>query len=241
MIYVIGIGPGKKEHMTLEAINTIEKCDVIVGYSTYISLISDLIGEKTVVQNGMRQEIDRCREALKFSKQGHTVGVVSGGDSGIYGMAGLILELNSKEEKKEDIEIIQGVTSSISAASAIGAPLMHDMCQISLSDLMTPWEVIENRIKLAAMADFVICIYNPKSKGRSEHLKKAFEIMSEYKDSKTPVGIVKNAGRENQEYFLLEFGSMDYDICDMSTMVIIGNKETYIDDNKMITPRGYSI
>lgn len=241
MIYVIGTGPGKKEYMTLEAIEAIKNCDTIVGYKTYINLIRDLIEGKDIIENGMRQERDRCSEALKLSSEGKTVGLVSGGDSGIYGMAGLVYELNSKLDKKENIKIVSGVTSSISAASVLGAPIMHDFCQISLSDLMTDWNLIEKRIKLASEADFVIAIYNPRSKGRSEHLKRAFEIMSEFKSPDTPVGIVKNSGRENEEYFIMKFKDMDFEICDMSTMVIIGNKESYIDNGKIITPRGYNI
>lgn len=241
MINVVGIGPGNREYMTLESIKVLEDCDVVVGYSTYISLIKDLISDKEILENGMRQEIDRCKAAIELSKQGKNVAVVSGGDSGIYGMAGLILELNSKESEKQEVKIIQGVTSSISAASSLGAPIMHDMCQISLSDLMTPWEVIEKRIKLAAEADFVICIYNPRSKGRSEHLNRAFEIMRDYKNGDTPVGIVKNAGRGNEEKYVMKFSNMDFELCDMSTMIIVGNKETFIDNNIIITPRGYSI
>lgn len=241
MIYVIGSGPGKKEFMTIEAIEAIRKCDTIVGYKTYIDLIRDLIDGKEIIENGMRQEKDRCIKALELSSKGKVVGLISGGDSGIYGMAGLIYELNSRLEKKEDIKVVCGVSSSISAASVLGAPIMHDFCQISLSDLMTDWNLIEKRIRLASEADFVIAIYNPRSKGRSEHLKRAFEIMEDYKSPQTPVGIVKNSGRENQEIYIMEFENMNFEICDMSTMVIIGNKESYIDENKIITPRGYSI
>lgn len=241
MIYVIGSGPGNKDFMTLEAIEAIKKCDTIVGYKTYINLIKDLIEDKELIENGMRQEKERCEMALKLSSEGKIVGLISGGDSGIYGMAGLVYELNSKLEKKEEIKIVCGVTSSISAASVLGAPIMHDFCQISLSDLMTDWKLIEKRISLAAEADFVIAIYNPRSKGRSEHLKRAFEIMGEYKSPNTPVGIVKNSGREGQEMYIMEFKDMNFDICDMSTMVIVGNKESYIDDGKIITPRGYNI
>lgn len=241
MIYVVGTGPGNEQYMTQEALEAIEECDIIVGYKTYIKLIKHLLVDKKIVENGMRQERERCLEALELSSQGKKVALISGGDSGIYGMAGLILELNSKREVAEEVRIVQGVSSSISAASVLGAPLMHDFCQISLSDLMTPWSVIEKRINLASDADFVICIYNPRSKGRSEHLKRAFEIMSQYKSLDTPVGIVKNAGRDNQEIYISNIRDMDYEICDMSTMVIVGNKKSYIDNGKIITPRGYNI
>ena len=227
MIYVVGIGPGKKDHMTLEAIEVIKRCDIIVGYKTYIDLIRDLVADKIVVENGMRQEIDRSRAALDLSKKGHIVAMISGGDSGVYGMAGLVYELNTKEEWGQEIRIVQGVTSSISAAAELGAPLMNDFCHISLSDLMTPMDHILKRLELAAQGDFVICLYNPKSKGRPDHLRRAFEVMARYKSSHTPVGIVKNAGRDNMEKYVMTFENMDYDICDMSTMVIIGNKESY--------------
>lgn len=241
MIYVVGIGPGKRKHMTLEALEKIKEADHIVGYKTYIDLLDDLLDGKKVYTNGMKQEKDRCKFALDLSEKGEKVAVISGGDSGVYAMAGLIYEMNSKREKKEQIEIIQGVTSSISAASVLGAPLMHDFCHISLSDLLTPWEVIEKRLKYASESDFVICIYNPKSKGRPENLKRAFEIISEYKGSNTPVGIVKNAGREGEEVYVCTFEDVNFEICDMSTMVIVGNKSTFIDDGKIITPRGYEI
>ncbi|WP_314729677.1 precorrin-3B C(17)-methyltransferase [Peptostreptococcus stomatis] len=241
MIYVVGIGPGNKEYMTLEALETIEKCDIIIGYKTYIGLIEDLLVGKTVLENGMRQEVDRCKKALDLSAQGNRVALISGGDSGVYAMAGLVYELNSKLDKREEIRVVQGVTSSISAAASLGAPLMHDFCQISLSDLMTDWSLIEKRLELASMADFVICIYNPKSKGRPNHLKRAFEIMQAYKPATTPVGIVKNAGRTNEEKYIKTLESMDFEVCDMSTMIIVGNRETYIDGDKIITPRGYGI
>ena len=241
MIYVVGIGPGKKDHMTLEAIEVIKRCDIIVGYKTYIDLIRDLVADKIVVENGMRQEIDRSRAALDLSKKGHIVAMISGGDSGVYGMAGLVYELNTKEEWGQEIRIVQGVTSSISAAAELGAPLMNDFCHISLSDLMTPMDHILKRLELAAQGDFVICLHNPKSKGRPDHLRRAFEVMARYKSSHTPVGIVKNAGRDNMEKYVMTFENMDYDICDMSTMVIIGNKESYIENDSIITPRGYRI
>ena len=199
MIYVVGIGPGSRNLMTEEAIAAIEDAEVIVGYKTYINLITEFIGDKEVVQNGMRKEIERCREAIEIAKTGKKVAVISSGDAGIYGMAGLILELLTKEETDIKVKVVPGVTASIGAAAVLGAPIMHDFCHISLSDLLTPWEVIEKRLRLAAEADFVICLYNPRSKGRSEHLAKAFEIMGEFKDKSTPVGIVKDVGRVDEE------------------------------------------
>ena len=217
MIYVIGIGPGSKELMTMQCIDAIKDAEVIVGYKTYINLITDLIEGKEVVQNGMRQEIDRCREAVEIAKTGKKVAVISSGDAGIYGMAGFILELTAKEEQNIDV------------------------CHISLSDLLTPWDVIEKRLRLAAEADFVVCLYNPRSKGRSEHLARAFEIMGEFKDGNTPVGIVKDVGRAKEEKFVCTFDTMDFERVDMTTMVVVGNKSTFIHDDLMITPRGYTV
>ena len=241
MIYVIGIGPGCKDLMTQEAINAMEDAEVIVGYKTYIDLVKEFIVDKEVVQNGMRKEIERCKQAIEIAKTGKKVAVISSGDAGIYGMAGLILELVSKEDTDIKVKVVPGVTASIGAAAVLGAPIMHDFCHISLSDLLTPWEVIEKRLRLAAEADFVICLYNPRSKGRSEHLAKAFEIMGEFKSGTTPVGIVKDVGREKENKFICTFDTMDFERVDMTTMVVIGNKTTYIDKDLMITPRGYAV
>lgn len=241
MIYVIGIGPGCRELMTEQSINAINDAEVIVGYKTYINLIEEFIGDKEVVQNGMRKEVDRCQEAIEIAKTGKKVAVISSGDAGIYGMAGLILELITKQDLDIKVKVVPGVTASIGAAAVLGAPIMHDFCHISLSDLMTPWEVIEKRLRLAAEADFVICLYNPRSKGRSEHLAKAFKIMGEFKDGSVPVGIVKDVGRKDEEKFICTFDTMDFERVDMTTMVIIGNKSTYIKNDLMITPRGYTV
>ena len=241
MIYVIGIGPGCRDLMTQEAISAMEDAEVIVGYKTYIKLVEDFVKDKEVVQNGMRKEVDRCQDAIDIAKTGKKVAVISSGDAGIYGMAGLILELITKQELDIPVKVVPGVTASIGAAAVLGAPIMHDFCHISLSDLMTPWEVIEKSLRLAAEADFVICLYNPRSKGRSEHLANAFKIMGEFKDGSTPVGIVKDVGREDQEKFICTFDTMDFERVDMTTMVIIGNKSTYIHDDLMITPRGYTV
>ena len=241
MIYVIGIGPGCRDLMTQEAISAMEDAEVIVGYKTYIKLVEDFIKDKEVVQNGIRKEVDRCQDAIDIAKTGKKVAVISSGDAGIYGMAGLILELITQQELDIPVKVVPGVTASIGAAAVLGAPIMHDFCHISLSDLMTPWEVIEKRLRLAAEADFVICLYNPRSKGRSEHLANAFKIMGEFKDGSTPVGIVKDVGREDQEKFICTFDTMDFERVDMTTMVIIGNKSTYIHDDLMITPRGYTV
>lgn len=241
MIYIVGIGPGNQEMMTQGALAAIQKSEVIVGYKTYIELIKPLIEGKEILQNGMRQELDRCKMAIEVAKTGKKVAVISSGDSGIYGMAGLILELIAKQKLDIEVEIVPGVTASIGAGAVLGAPMMHDFCHISLSDLLTPWEVIEKRLKLAAEADFVICLYNPRSKGRKEHLARAFSLMAPFKSPDTPVGIVKNVGRCGQEKIVCTFGTMDYEKVDMTTIVIIGNKATFTYKDWMITPRGYNV
>ncbi|EAD7748185.1 precorrin-3B C(17)-methyltransferase [Listeria monocytogenes] len=241
MIYVIGIGPGDKRLMTGEALQAIEDAEVIVGYVTYIKLIKELIKDKEVVKTGMRREIDRCQEAVDIALTGKKVAVVSSGDAGIYGMAGLVLELAEKSNPDLEVKVIPGITASIGAAAVLGAPIMHDFCHISLSDLMTPWEVIEKRLTHAAMADFVVCFYNPRSKGRANHLANAFQKMMEYKSGDTVVGIVKDVGRKEERKIITTMRDIDYELVDMTTMVIVGNKETYVKNGKMITPRGYSL
>lgn len=235
MIYVVGIGPGSMETMTYQAMEVIKKSDVIVGYKTYINLIKDLTKDKEVVSNGMKQEIDRVKKAVEISKTGKKVAVISSGDSGVYGMAGLVLELSEDEE----IRIISGVTASTAAAAVLGAPLMHDFCHISLSDLLTPLDLIYKRVELASQGDFVMCIYNPRSQGRPDYLKNAFEIMKKYKSGSTPVGIVKNAERVEQQIQICTIDTIDYESVDMLSIVIVGNSSTYIKNNKMITKRGY--
>ncbi|EAK8401356.1 precorrin-3B C(17)-methyltransferase [Listeria monocytogenes] len=241
MIYVIGIGPGDKRLMTGEALQAIEDAEVIVGYVTYIKLIKELIKDKEVVKTGMRREIDRCQEAVDIALTGKKVAVVSSGDAGIYGMAGLVLELAEKSNPDLEVKVIPGITASIGAAAVLGAPIMHDFCHISLSDLMTPWEVIEKRLTHAAMADFVVCFYNPRSKGRANHLTNAFQKMMEHKSGDTVVGIVKDVGRKEERKIITTMRDIDYELVDMTTMVIVGNKETYVKNGKMITPRGYTL
>lgn len=235
MIYVVGIGPGSQETMTYQAMEAIRESEVIVGYKTYIDLIEDFIKDKQVVSNGMKQEIDRVKKAVEISKTGKLVAVISSGDAGVYGMAGLVLELSEDEE----VEIISGVTASTAAAAVLGAPLMHDFCHISLSDLLTPLDLIYKRISFASEGDFVICLYNPRSKGRPDYLKNAFEIMKKHKAGSTPVGIVKNAERENQQIHICTIDTINYELVDMLSIVIIGNSSTYIKNNKIITKRGY--
>lgn len=241
MLYVIGLGPGKEELMSGEALQALEKCDIVVGYSTYMRLIRDLVKDKEHVATGMRQEIERCQKAIDIAREtGKDVAVVSSGDAGVYGMAGLILELLGDESDLE-VKVIPGITASIGAAAAMGAPLMNDFCHISLSDLMTPWEMIEKRLHAAGQGDFVVCLYNPRSKGRPDHLAKAFAILSEYKSLDTIVGIGKDIGRKKEDIVLTTIKDLDEDLVDMTTIVIVGNKETYVQNGRMITPRGYRL
>lgn len=235
-LYVIGIGPGGLDHITMKALKAIEESNIIVGYTKYVAMIKPLIEGKEIFQTGMRGEEDRCREALRLSKD-NTVALISTGDSGIYGMAGLILELKNDE----NVEIIPGITASSAAGSVVGAPLMHDNCNISLSDLMTPYEDIKKRVKLASEGDFVISLYNPRSKGRPHYLKECIEIIKEYRDLNTPIAVIRNALRDEESYNLFKLGEFDETVVDMLSIVIIGNSKSYIKDGKFVTPRGYSI
>ncbi|MBC8591399.1 precorrin-3B C(17)-methyltransferase [Wansuia hejianensis] len=236
-LYVVGIGPGGREHMTLKAIDIIKSCDVIVGYKPYIGYIGDLVEGKELFSTGMRGEIERCNYAIERVKKGKNTAIISTGDAGLYGMAGPILEL------KEDIEVevIPGVTAAFSAAAELGAPIMHDYASISLSDLLTPWEVITKRIEKAAEADFVITIYNPKSKGRKEHLNIAIDIIKKHRSGNTPVGIVRNSGRQDRRIIITTLKEIDFEKVDMLSVLLIGNTNTYVKNNEIVTPRGYEI
>lgn len=235
-LYVIGIGPGGLSHMSLRAKEAIEESNIVAGYVKYIDMVKPLLDGKEIFSNGMRGEEDRCREALALSKE-NTVALISTGDAGIYGMAGLILEM--KED--ENVEIIPGITASSAAGAVVGAPLMHDNCNISLSDLMTPYEDIKNRVDLAAKGDFVISLYNPKSKGRPHYLREAIEIIKQYRETSTPVAVVRHALREGESYKLFTIENFDDSVVDMFSIVIIGNSKSFIKNGQFITPRGYKV
>jgi len=240
-IYVVGIGPGGREHMTGAAIAAIERSEAVVGYKTYIELVQGLIQGKEVLGYGMKREVERCRAALELAEKGKTVALVSSGDCGVYGMAGIMLEIAAESGTETDIEIVPGVPAANSAAACLGAPLMHDYATISLSDLLTDWNVIEKRLECAAQADFVICLYNPRSRGRKEHIERAREIIMKHRDENTAVGIVQSAMREGQSATVTTLGAMLSHEIDMLTTVIIGNSKTYISGTGMITPRGYKL
>lgn len=243
-IFIVGTGPGRIDHITPYAQKAIMDSDAIVGYGTYLELIQDLTIDKEIVSTGMTQEIDRCRKAIDLAAKGKTVAVISGGDPGIYAMAGLVLELLKTRDSESgiqnpEVEVIPGISALNACASRLGAPLMHDFASISLSDRLTQWETIEKRLDAAAMADFVIALYNPKSKGRAEQIKRARQIILRYCTPDTPVGIVKAAMRENESVIITDLEHMlEHDI-DMQTTVIIGNSKTLTWNNLMITPRGY--
>ncbi|HDT3949822.1 TPA: precorrin-3B C(17)-methyltransferase [Klebsiella pneumoniae subsp. pneumoniae] len=241
MLSVIGIGPGSQAMMTMEAVEALQAAEIVVGYKTYTHLVKAFTGDKQVIKTGMCKEIERCQAAIELAQAGHNVALISSGDAGIYGMAGLVLELVNKQQLDIEVRLILGMTASIAAASLLGAPLMHDFCHISLSDLLTPWPVIEKRIVAAGEADFVICFYNPRSRGREGHLARAFALLAASKSADTPVGVVKSAGRKKQEKWLTTLGEMDFAPVDMTSLVIVGNKATYIDNGLMITPRGYAL
>jgi len=238
-INVIGIGPGGYEFMTPQAKTVIQNSDVIVGYTLYVELIKDLIEGKKVLSTPMKQEVERCKLALSEALDGKKVSFVCSGDAGVYGMAGIMFEIAS-EHKEVKINIISGVTAACSGAAILGAPLMHDFCIISLSDLLTPWEKIEKRLNMASMGDFSICIYNPRSKKRADYLRIACEIIAKNQSWDLVCGYVKHIGRDGEysKVCSLKELSESTDI-DMFTTVFIGNSTTKVVNSKIVTPRGY--
>ena len=239
-ITVVGIGPGSTEHITPAARRAIEESQAVAGYKTYIELIRPLlVPAQEILPSAMMQEVKRCAEALAAAEQGKKVVLVCSGDPGIYAMAGLVFELAGERQSEVDITIIPGIASLNSCASLLGAPLMHDFAVISLSDLLTPWEMIKKRLEAAATADFVTVLYNPKSKKRTTQISRAGEIFLKHRAADTPVGIVTGAMRENEKVTLSTLEKMDSEDIGMQTTVIIGNSTTFCRDNRMITPRGY--
>ena len=243
-ITVVGLGPGSLLDMTPRALQAIEQAEVVAGYNTYIKLIEELLeeGSKEVIGTGMMQEIDRCRMAVEIAASGRETVVVSSGDAGVYGMAGLVLELILKlpEEKRPKWGgVVAGVSAVNAAASILGAPLMHDFAVISLSNLLTPWELIRKRVQMAAEGDFVTALYNPKSKKRVQNIEAVREIMLKHRSSDTPVGIVTAASREQQSKVISTLENFTREDINMFSLVIIGNSQTYVQDGWMVTPRGY--
>lgn len=238
IIYVVGMGPGKKEGITREAEAAIAACDVLCGYTVYINLLKEAYGDKEIITTPMRQEQKRCEAALASAASGKTVCMVCSGDAGVYGMSGLLLELQPNFPEVEIITI-PGVTAALSGAAILGAPLMNDFCVISLSDLLTPWEVVEKRLHGAGMGDFAIAIYNPMSHRRTDNLRKACDILLQYKSPDTVCGWVQNIGREGQCKKLLSLAELRDESVDMFTTVFVGTDSTRVIADHMVTPRGY--
>ncbi len=236
-LFVVGIGPGSRENMTIRALNALESSDAIVGYGVYTDLIRPLFPDKEYLETPMRKEKDRCITAIELALSGRSIAMISSGDSGVYGMAGLIYELS--EGKDIDIEIIPGVTAALSGGAVLGAPLTHDFAVISLSDILTPWEKIEKRLDMAARADFCIAIYNPSSHRRADYLKRACKILLQSKAEETVCGIVRNIGRDGEEMQTMTLSQLLTYEADMFCTVFIGNSQTRVIDGKMVTPRGY--
>ncbi|HDM76213.1 MAG TPA: precorrin-3B C(17)-methyltransferase [Deltaproteobacteria bacterium] len=239
---VIGLGPGNSDYLAPSARHALKEADVIVGYKGYIELIdTDILQDKNVISTGMRGEIERCLKAIDAAMAGKKTVVVSSGDPGIYGMAGLVMELLHEKNllHKVEVEIIPGIPALSAAASLLGAPLMHDFAVVSLSDLLTPWEVIKKRLITALEADFVIVIYNPRSRKRGWQLSEALKLVIEYRGGAVPVGIVRNAARTDQQVSVVRADQVDAESIDMLTILFVGNSKTRQRGEFMVTPRGY--
>ncbi|MDD3169003.1 MAG: precorrin-3B C(17)-methyltransferase [Eubacteriales bacterium] len=239
-IYVVGLGPGEWNQMTQRALEALGDCDVITGYDVYIDLIRDRFRHKRLISTPMKKEAERCHIAIEEARKGRTVAMVCSGDAGVYGMAGLMYEVAQQYDPIE-IEVIPGITAACSGAAILGAPLIHDFAVISLSDLLTPWELIEKRIDFAAAADFVLCFYNPSSKKRQDYLQRTCEIILKHRHAGTMCGFVRNIGREGESGTVLTLQELKDTKVDMFTTVFVGNSQTKEIDGKLVTPRGYRI
>jgi len=239
-IIVAGIGPGSPEDITPAVLEAVRRSDVVIGYKYYFQFVESYLSPDAVcIDTGMKKEKERAEEAFAQAEQGKTVCVVSSGDAGIYGMAPLIWEMKRERGSDIEIEVLPGISAFQKAASLLGAPIGHDLCILSLSDLMTPWETIERRIRAAAVADFITAVYNPKSNGRYWQLYRLQEIFLSHRSPDTPVGFVRQAGRGEQEVATATLGTFDPEKVDMFTVVLIGNSQSYLYEGRMITPRGY--
>lgn len=238
MLYIVGIGPGKKEQMTGEALAALEDSEVIVGYSVYNDLVKPHFPSKTYVSTPMTKEEERCRMALSYAAQGKTTAMICSGDAGVYGMAGLVLEL-AQAYPEVEIKVVAGVSAALSGAALLGAPLIHDFAVISLSDRLTPWETIEKRLRYAVLADLCIVLYNPSSKSRADYLARACGILSEVLSEDHACGIARQIGRAQEESAVMTLRDLAHTQVDMFTTVFIGNSKTKLRNGRMITPRGY--
>lgn len=237
-LFVVGIGPGNYENMTVRADRALAQCDAIVGYPVYVELVRGRYPDKEFCSTPMTQETKRCRMALDMALEGRTVAMVCSGDSGIYGMAALIYELRG-ENSQPEIEVVPGLTAACSGAAVLGAPLTHDFAVISLSDRLTPWEKIEKRLECAALADLSVVLYNPASHGRPDHLRRACDILLRTLPETRPCGIVRMIGREGEQRRLMTLGELRDAEVDMFCTVFIGNSATRLIAGELVTPRGY--
>ena len=240
VLYVVGLGPGGSRWMTWEARAALEQAEVLCGYTVYLDLIRGEFPDKEYFSTPMTQEIERCRAALERARSGRTTALVCSGDAGVYGMAGPGLEL-APQFPEVEIQVVPGVTAALAGAAVLGAPLMHDFAVLSLSDLLTPWEVIRRRLELAAQGDFVLCLYNPSSRRRRDHLRMACDIVLAHRGPETVCGWVRNAGRAQEEHQVLTLGELQEAQVDMFTTVFIGSAATRRIGDRMVTPRGYEL
>ena len=241
-ITVVGIGPGSPEDITPAVAQALSQCDVVVGYKYYFRFLAPYLSDGTqCVDSGMRREQERAEEAFRLAEEGRSVCVVSSGDAGIYGMASLVLELKRVRQSAIDVEILPGISAFQKAAALLGAPMSHDFCVISLSDILTPWQLIEKRIVAAATADFVTAVYNPRSEERYWQLARLKELFLQHRSPETPVGIVRQAGRDGQTVRLTPLKDFNPEEADMFTIVVLGNSQSYIWQDRLITPRGYPL
>jgi len=238
-IYIAGIGPGDPDHMTPAAERALSSCEVIIGFTLYVSFLKDRFPNARFESSGMTNELARARRSIELAEGGMTVGVVSSGDAGIYGIAAPVLEMAERRKSDVRIEIIPGISALSSAASLIGSPLTNDFAVISMSDLLTPLDTVLKRVDAFAKADIVTVIYNPRGSRFPDNLRKAIDIFLKYRDPETPVGIVKNAYREGQSVTITTLSKLKVEDIDMLTTVIIGNSETFVYRNMMVTRRGY--
>ena len=237
-VFVVGFGPGDREHMTEQAGKAMEAADVLCGFTTYLDLLRPLFPDKETYSTPMTKELERCRWALETADSGKTVALLCSGDAGVYGMAGPLLEL-AEQYPTVDVEIIPGVTAALSGAALLGAPLMNDFCVVSLSDLLTPWPEIENRLRCAAQGGFALCLYNPGSRRRTDHLCRACDILLQNLPRETVCGWVRNVGREGENRGFLTLGELREFSADMYTTVFVGTRSTRMIRGRMVTPRGY--
>jgi len=240
-VFVVGIGPGSLEDLSPRARAALACSDLVVGYQLYLDLLGEVIAGKQTFSSGMTGEVERTQHAVEQAANGLTVSVVSSGDAGIYGMASLVMELAARSQAKVDIEVVAGISALNAAAARLGAPLTHDFAVISLSDLLTPLETILRRVEAAAAADFVIVIYNPKSRQRTKPFEDAVSILRKHRAGATPVGVVRNATRADESVRITTLSDMDREDIDMLTTIIVGNSTTYVYEGRMITPRGYQL